>query len=409
MKKLFKRYKIIKSKLVYNYKEYPMHNILSLEIISLVYAKKKLNVKDFAYLVLTRKINIDNSKKILFSIGGYKRDDYYELLNYVRKDIDSSLVDLSKIKSSFKISLKNIGISFKHIFFNDIDLSFKNKLSLAITMTYILNIIDDLENNRVDNIQKFCSFCSNLNYEGILDYYFQKNSIQTYTLQHGLWFIYDSYPIDLVAYENLISQNLLCWGDYTKQEFKKFGVSQEKIKVAGYPRNIHPLVVKKVKKLKILVLFARVQYHKNNLDIVEILKKLKLTLNIEVEFKLHPSLDKKIYEDIAYNNNFTMADNKTIKELMKDSNYTFSIVYNSTAYYDSYLYNCISLQYKDIDADNSIDIWNDSFKTLKELQEKIEFFTIKNTEQNFWDETEEKLKYILGYGTNNYKGFLDVT
>lgn len=409
MKALFDRYREIKKVLECEHNSYPLHNILSLEIISLVYGKKRVRVKEFAWLFLTQKIVINTDKKVLFSIGTYKRDDYYELLKYARTGLDSDLVDLSKLRKSFKFSLKNINFSFKYIFGRKIDLSLTSKLSLVSSLTYMLNIIDELEKNPFPtHVQKFCSFCSMLNYEAILDYYFQKNGIQTYTLQHGLWFIYDSYPIDVVVYENFVAKNLLCWGEYTKDEFIKFGVDKDRLLIAGYPRKTKKLVEKKCQNLKILILFARVQYHKNNLRIIELLKELSNSIDIEVEFKLHPSLDYKLYENLAKENGFKMAENKTIQELITTNNYTLSIVYNSTAYYDSYLNNCISLRYKDVDADNSTDVWSDGFSNHEELKSKIEFFKEKNSDQIFWDETEKKLEYILGFGTNKYKEILDV-
>lgn len=408
MKVLFDKYLEIKKALECEYNSYPLHNILSLEIISLVYGKKKPRLKELAWLFLTQKIVINTDKKVLFSIGPYKRDDYYELLRHVRTGFDSDLVDLAKVRKSFKLSLTNIAFSFKYIFGRKIDLSFASKLSLVSSLTYMLNIIDDLEKNPLPaHLQKFCSFCSMLNYEAILDYYFQKNKKQTYTLQHGLWFIYDSYPIDVVAYENFVANNLLFWGEYTKDEFIKFGIDSNRLLNAGYPRATKKLNKKNVDTLKVLILFAGIQYHKNNLQIIELLKELSNSIDIEVEFKPHPSLNYKFYENLAKENGFKMAENKTVQELLTLNNYTLSIAYNSTAYYDSYINNCISLRYKDVNADNSIDVWNDGFSNIEELKSKIEFFKEKNSDHVFWDETEKKLEYVLGFGTNKYKEILD--
>ncbi|KLE04687.1 hypothetical protein AF78_07720 [Aliarcobacter butzleri L353] len=410
MKELFNKYQKIKRDLKFEYKNYPIENIMSIDIVSLAYNKRIFRLKELAWLFMTQKVVINTDKKVLFSMGPYKRKDYYELLNFVRNDIDSEIVDFSKIKRSFKFSLKNILISFKHVFTKKIDFSFKSKLSLFCSMTYILNIIDDLEKNKLSKkLEKFCSFCSTHNYEAILDYYFQKNGVKTYTLQHGLYFIMNNYPIDVIAYEHMPANKLLCWGQYTKDEFMKYGISENRIQVAGYPRNTKKLNEKKVDNLKILVLFARVQYHENNLKIIELFKELSKSIKVEIEFKLHPSLDYGLYEKIANENNFKMAENKTIQELINQNNYTLSIVYNSTAYYDSYINNCISLRYKDIQADNSIDVWDDSFSKIEELKSKIEFFKEKNSEQDFWDETEKRLKYIVGFGTNKYKEILDAS
>ena len=408
MKKLFDKYQTIKQNLKYNYKSYPIEKIMSINLVILVYNRKSFRFKELAYFLLSQKIDIKTDKKVLFSIGPHRRADYYELLDFVRDDIDSDLIDFLKIRKIFKFSLKNIFISFKHIFTKKIDLSFQSKISLFCSMTYVLNIIDDLEKNRLSkNLENFCSFCSTHNYEAILDYYFQKNKVKTYTLEHGIYFIMDSYPIDAIAYEHMPANKLLCWGQYTKDEFMKYGISKDRIQVAGYPRNTKKLNEKKVDNLKILVFFARAQYNENNLKIIELLKELSKSMKIEVEFKLHPTLNYSFYENLAKENSFKMAENKTIQELITTNNYFLSIVYNSTAYYDSYINNCISLRYKDINADHSIDVWDDGFSNVEELKSKIEFFKEKNSNQEFWNETEKKLEYILGFGINRYKEILD--
>ena len=407
MKQLFENYQKIKNDLKFNYKSYPIHNILSLGIILIVYKKKTFQYKDLALLFLTRKIIIPTDKTTLFSIGSYGRMDYYEILNYVRNDITSNLLDLSKIKKTPKISIKNMYISITHIFNKHIGLSFSSKVSLVISMTHILNIIDDLEKNEPANIQQYCSFCSHLADESILNYFFLKNNITTSTLQHGIYFIFDNSPLDAISYENFHADKLLCWGQYTKDEYSKYGIHESKITVCGYPRKTNRLKpCNHTTTTKIFVLFARNQYNKNNLRLIEILKHLKEKYNIELEFKLHPSLDSKIYKQKAESLGFTMSEDKTIQDLLITQKYDLSISYNSTAYYDSYLNNCVSLRYKDADADNAINVLDDSFRTLEELISKVEFFKKEDTTQDFWIDVEKRLEYILGFDVNNYRKVL---
>lgn len=413
LKELFERYKEIKKQFFWKHKGYLIHHILSLEIICLVYGKSFFSYKQLLLLFATKRVVINtNGEKILFSMGSYsKRADYYREINFVRKGISGELLDLSDIKKEFKISFYNIYSAFSHIFFRRLDLSLKSKLLLWAKTVYVLNFIKDLEKNAPPNeLKKFCSFCSSHVEEAILDYYFQKNGISTYTLQHGLYFIYDSYPIDSIAFENLPTQNFLCWGKYTKDEFLKYGIDTCQIKVTGYPLPTKKLYRKEAdnNQPNILVLFARLQYHQNNMALVEILKELKKQEKVNIYLKLHPALNADVYRKIADENNFVMAENLTIQELMQKNTYDCSIVYNSTAYYDSYINNCISLRYKDEQADNSIDVHNDSFYDAQDLLKKIQWVKEKNTSQEFWDNTSEQLKYILGFGTNRYQEFLSV-
>lgn len=396
------KYKKVKSSLEFYYKGYPIHNIHSVDIISLVYRKKKFKLRQMFNLFITNKIEIPQDKPLLYSIGNYNRKDYYELLEYVRGNIDSNLLDLSDSKVKIKISIPNIYKAFRWVFFKKVDLGLLFKISLMTTVTRTLNVIDALEASKISGVSKFCSFCSNLNDEAILDYFFQKRNVQTFTLQHGLWFIYDKPPIDLIVYENLISNNLLCWGEYTKDEFSSYGIEKSRLIVAGYPKNIKPLTIvnHNNRKKRILVLFSRVLFDKNNLELAAILIKLKQ--DAEIEFKLHPSLSSEKYIKLAKLHGFKIAPSGTIQELLKTGNYDCSISYNTTAYYDSYINNCISLRYKDKDADNAIDVLNDSFSNLEELKNKMKLIKESQISMKLWEDVEKKLNYILGYGVNNY-------
>jgi len=399
---LFEQYKKVKASLAFDYKGYPIQNILSLEIVSLVYKKDAFNIKKLIHLFSTKKIMIPQGQEVLFSIGAYNRADYYELLSYVRTDIESALLDLSTIKRTRIFSVKNIYRAAHLLFLKNVELDFLSKVSLMTAMTYSFNVIDYLEKQKASCIRSYCSFCSNLNDEAILDYYFQKQKTPTYTLQHGLWFIFDTPPIDAIAYENLIANKLLCWGQYTKDEFIKYGIDENRVVVAGYPKNISPLAVvnNNNRKVRILVLLARTLFDTNNLRLISLLAKTKL--DVEIELKLHPSLCTDKYAKLASEYGFTMAPVGTIQELLKTGKYDCSISYNSTAYYDSYINNCISLRYKDNDADNAIDVLDDSFSTIEELQEKMHLVQQAQTSQQLWADIEKRLGYILGYGVDEY-------
>jgi hypothetical protein len=399
---LFEKHKKVKASLAFDYKGYPIQNVLAVDIIALVYKKKSFNVRQLINLFSTRKIDIAQEDKILFSIGNYNRADYYELLKYVRTNIKSALLDLSSIKRSRTISFKNIVIACRLVFFNNVELDFSSKVSLMTTMIYCFNVIDYLEKQNSSSIRSFCSFCSNLNDEAILDYYFQKQNIPTYTLQHGLYFVFDTPPIDAITYDNLIADKLLCWGQYTKDEFIKYGIDESRLVVAGYPKKISPLTVliNNNSKIRILVLFARALFDTNNLALISLLA--KMPLDVEIDFKPHPSLSVDKYAILASEHGFNMAPSGTIQELLNTGCYDCSISYNSTAYYDSYINNCVSLRYKDKDADNAVDVLDDGFSTIEELLVKMQLVSKSKESQELWNNIEKRLNYILGYGVNKY-------
>lgn len=402
MNSFFDKYKVAKSLLGLNYKGYPIDKIVAIDIVSLIYNKKQFCLRELVNLFSTRRINVPKDNEVLYSIGNYKRIDYYELLSFVRTDIDSKLLDLSLVDRTFCLSFKNIYQAFRLVFRNDISLGFLSKLSLLASVTYSMNVIDYLESQSVSKTRIFCSFCSNLGDEAILDYYFQKQKVPTYTLQHGLWFLFDTPPIDVITYENLVSNKLLCWGQYTKDEFVKYGIDESRLIVAGYPKKIRPLMALKPNKRKqrIIIFFARVIFDANNLELISLIT--NINQDVDVEFKLHPSLCTEKYKTLANQYGFKLAPSGTIQDLLSKGRYDYSISYNSTAYYDSYINNCISFRYKDKDADNSIDVLDDSFSSIQEFNDKMALIQEKQLNNQFWHEVEKRLNYILGYGVNEY-------
>ena len=151
------------------------------------------------------------------------------------------------------------------------------------------------------------------------------------------------------------------------------------------------------------MLLARSQFDENNLNLISLLS--QSTLNIEFEFKLHPALIVEKYSDQLKSESFNFAPTGTVQELLNLNRYDCSISYNSTAYYDSYINNCICLRYQDADADNAISVLDDSFTSVSEFESKINLVLTAQSDEKVWTEIEKNLKYILGYRINNYESF----
>ena len=87
-------------------------------------------------------------------------------------------------------------------------------------------------------------------------YYFSKKQIETYSLQHGVYFIYKkSKPIDMLLYKNFIAHKHLCWGDYTKKEFSSYGIKESQLLIAGYPRPTNEININISEGNKCIVIF----------------------------------------------------------------------------------------------------------------------------------------------------------
>ncbi|WP_147247294.1 glycosyltransferase family 4 protein [Brenneria salicis] len=407
MQDKFEKYKEYKKNISLFYRGYPLHNILSVEIASASYNLKKLNLKSFFNFFASRKISIPHLSKndILYSMGSYHRKDYYDLLHYVQLQAPGEIIDLNENRRVLKINFSNIINSLKHIFRKGKGLTFKEKIMFSASFTYLMNYIDELEKNKKPVLGAYVSFCSSHVNEAVMDLYFQGNNIPTFTLQHGLYFFFKNKTIDAICYENIISDKLLCWGEYTKNEFIDYGIPVEKIIVAGYPSQ--PKVLEKRKpsdELRILVLLSRYMFHKNNIRILDIISSVrKKNPNIHAEIKMHPSLQITDYECFLGDHGFSLCKSGTIKSLLEHRDYDMTISYNSTAYYDSYMNNCVSLRFIDEDADGSINVLDDEFYDENSLSETIIKFSEAMCTQEFWERVENRLKYISGYKINNYR------
>lgn len=408
----FEKYKNLKSQLLGTYRGYPLAEILAVKIAAIPYEKTNYRFVDLIKLFRVRKVELPafDTKKTIFSIGEYNRQDYYQLLDYVRNNIDSYVIDLAKTRFTYRLNVRTIFFSFQRIWqcYKHSELSLRDKIHLFYDLTYHINTIEHLEKidiNR-EQISNFCAFCSNLSGEAELNYFFKKHDIPTYTLQHGLWFLYSSpQPIDALVYDNLLADKLLCWGEYTREQFSNAGIDSESICVTGYPRaHFSALKVRNNHSNRILILFARNSYDNNNKKIIDMVSTLKD--EYVFEYKLHPSLDKDEYSSILSKIGCIEAEDKTISELLSKVGYLCTITYNSTAYYDSYVNNCTSLRFIDENADNSISVMDDGFRNILELKQLLSSAPNNARRSDYWECVSERLSFILGFNINRYKYFL---
>lgn len=405
-------YKKLKEQLSKKYKNYDLAEILSLDLIQIVFGVKRSLLSAIYQSLFCKKIDLPKKQKnkILFSMGDYAgRKDYYEILNYVKNDIEHDFIDV--FHSGKKIHLRfvlNFIFSLSFLFKSKLEIKLIDKVILYFRVVHIKNTIDYLEKQHA-SYEKVCTFCSAHAYEAIVDNYFRKRNTTTYTLQHGVYFQFKKPVVDQIAYENMISDHLLCWGDFTKNELVKYGIPSEKLLVSGYPRKSISLRPYKIDKeeLKILFLCSRLKYDDKNKVIMNILHEYARLSNSKVIVKTHPALNQSEYKALADEFGFEFSEDETIQELIVHGGFDFSIAYNSTAYIDSYINNLISFHYQDVDRENDAEVLGDSFSNAEELSLKIQKFIPKADKVEVWDEVLRRLNYLVGFEINRYKEYLN--
>lgn len=405
--KNFEQYKQIKSILATQYRGYDLEKILAVDIMCIVFEKKFNIIKGFVKALCARKITFPNIKhRIVASIGPYNRNEYREIIDYAMQGIAHDFIDLNKSGFAPFFSFGNLFFSIKTCVFNKLGLSIKEKASLAFRMAHYMNTIDFIEKLSIPVPKVYCSLCSTLSYEGILDRYFSKRGASTYTLQHGIYVPFKKPVLDMVLYENMVSDHILCWGEFTRHNLIKYGVPKEKIIIGGYPHPTSSLRPHSYHSSSptFLVLLARATYDTNNIKLLQIISGLKARLHpgTRILVKTHPSLDMVKYKNLCGSYGFELIQDKTINEIFHNPQFDFSMAYNTTAYFESYAHNRISFHFIDQDIEHDAFVMDDAFSSADELYDKMIRFSSLVDKSHFWQAVEERMKFLMGFGINNY-------
>lgn len=408
--KNFLKYKQNKKHLKKRYKGYyQIEKILALDLASKIYFPNKNRLFSIFRIFFTysfKDLNGFSGVNTLFSIGDYNRKDYYEILNYVKSNVHSHYVlDFSQRDYKFSFNLSNTITAFYNVLLKT-DIPLKSRFLLAAKVNFYLNVICSLE--KVDvNFDKYCAFSSVHPLEAILSYYFQKRHIPTYSLQHGLYFIFEKNILfDSILYENFLSDYHFCWGQYSADELKKYGISENSLLVGGYPRKVErKKIPQTLNKAECILLLARKEFDETNMELLKILETFSKENNINITLKLHPSLSLDKYTAVAKANKWKIIDmNITLKEIFSSTEYGWSIAINTAAYYEAYLHYIPCLRYNDQSFEDSLGVFADTFYTYGELNQKLEHipFTNQLKLKEYFIESDRRLEYLIGFNVNNY-------
>ncbi|MFX1702576.1 hypothetical protein PV783_01415 [Chitinophaga sp. CC14] len=410
----FKRYIKIKSLLKVDFKGYSIDKIVALDLIMLVYSGVNFSFKSCLFAFVRLDFSMIKElplAKVLSTMGRYnRRKDYYEIFEFINNKLgDVYPVDLNDCKYSICFSGYNIVKAYRLIFKTPLPyLTTKEKLFLFVRVVHYYNCINALEKFSLETkYESYLAFSSVHPYEAIFTLYFQKRKVPTYSLQHGLYFIFQrDIPIDALAYENFISDFHFCWGAYTRDEFVSYGIAADRLLIGGYPRKAH--FVRKsspIKCSRCIIFLARHKYAESNFKLINMLeeyKKKNRDDNVQLYFKLHPTLDASLYEEKVKDVGVILMDNLTLTELLQSDKFDFSLAINTAAYYESYIYGVPSLRFSDDSFENGIGVRDDIFTSVEELSMQIKNLRQMDNLAIYNNEVEQKLDYIIGLNISNY-------
>lgn len=411
------------------------HYVHEKQIYNIVYRGIKLNCSDNYYLwhlfnnmeigddfkrcflfcsayELRKAIKFDPSKHtILSTFRGDRRDNkemYNNVVNQLGCSISINYLSDTKTPRIFKLNIKTCFWLFCQIVQKGkrSSLNVRQKFYLFQHFMQICNTIDIIYSMKLDGVKKYLCMFNALFLESILTQYFKNIGVPTYSLDEGVHFIYKTNtPVDSIQYENMQTDTLLCWGQYTKDEYESFGISSDRVVVGGYP-----LIVKKAPFIKkdritnVVLLLARSIFDASNINMLRELS----TFSNKYKFyiKLHPSLLLEKYKVLAHDFGMIIVDkNTTIQECLNNNDFDISVAINTTAYYESFLQGLPCMRYSDGQFDLMPGYEYDVFTTGTDFEKCIDHYMSIDNEK-YESRINHVLKYAIGYGVNNYKNIL---
>lgn len=401
----FERYKKLKSQYDFVYKGIHLNRVLSFDLWLLANSKKAgfwfiSLLKVFLAKDITK---IEYNDNILTTFGDKSRTEYLKLYDNILSKIGSiaSRNDMSKVGNRLSFSTSSFSYFVKSLrLLNVTDLTFWQKCRLAVHTVYYCNTIDLLE-KQPWSPKKYLCMCHVLGIDNLLTQYFKQKNIPTYSLQEGIYFLFgENPPLDSILYENFETDNLLCWGQYTADEYQKYGIDKHRFRISGYPKELSSFdVVVKNPLRKCLVLLARESFNNSNIKLIELLS--GFTDDYDFYLKIHPSCNYSLYKRIAEEKGLFMVPTEmTIGECLNNKEFDFSVAVNTTVYYEALMKGLPCFRYHD-DSFVLMAGLDDVFENREQFRALV--FSLEEASVNeYQQQIRDMLEYAIGYGLDNY-------
>lgn len=409
----YERYRQLSASLEYSFKAIRLNHVIALELWGKAKGSNLFSWRSILKIFLAYDFNsnvLPNDRPFIatnFSI--YGRKDHAELFDEVIKRINKPPY-VYHVKPGKFIGMK---FTFNPLFIarqllkifsiiRNADISFFEKCKVTCEYLFICNTILELDKTDWSKTQKYLCMCHVISIDNLLTQFFRSKGIPTYSLQEGIYFIFKKNPVmGSIAYELFATDHLLCWGQYTKDEYAAYGIDPTRIDVAGYPKcnSLKPLKANNSFKSCLIILAGPIFGDVNDrlLDILEILKgELTITL------KSHPA-NYDIMEAYAKKHAFNIVEKeKTMAACLNADVFDFCIAVNTTAYYEAWMSGIPCIRYYDerFDLFNGFD---DLFSTKEQLLNMLDEYRKQPKSQ---EDLVKMLEYSIGFGLDNYNRIL---
>lgn len=350
--------------------------------------------------------SVPDGKPILSTFGVYQRRDHKELNDAVLRKLGNNGVFSNDIRNwKYRLSCHPLIIFkvFKFVFNTLKDIKTSEKIAVASKYIQYINCLLKIETIDFSGIKKYLSQSSVLNFENLLTQFFITKGVETLSLTEGIYTIHHfNRPIDCLQYENFVADKYLMWGQSSLDAFAEYGISRNRLLVAGYPKDNVPLKMKKNNPFKeCMVLLSRDIFRESNKRLLKILS--NDSDQVHYHLKLHPGDSPSHYEEYVSKYNMSIIPtNKTINEALDKEQFDFAIAVNTNAYYEALMRGVPCMRF----CDGTFELpagYNDIFQTLEEYDTKLCSIKMMSLTDEYQKKIDDILTYCIGVGVDNYK------
>lgn len=412
----FNGYLSLKKEYNFSRRGVQFNHVLAVQFIQVAYKRVNLDGKKLKQTakLLYKTLDVSSLKQAfanykIVSTYIHERKDYSQLLDsYFENVPDYHRVHLPAMPYKTQLSLSNIVAAFNFVFFRKPqNVAVKEKIYIACYFIHYLNILDSLtkEFNGVElGGKKYVPFNSSFDLETLLTQFFRLKDADTYHISHGLSYVSynDLTGFDAVNGENITAENILVWGETSRNGLiNNYAANPGAITVAGNPKYPRTAINTSTTFKKGIVFLGAKIYSANNAKLMELIAGIGAIHHIQFAVKAHPSSNTEILAGMASKLNLVFLPyDSSITEILKAGEYDFSVVYNSTVYYEAMYYSLPCLRYA-VDENGDFDGLDDKFYDEASFFEKVKAF--KNTPiKNLNSKIEQLLVDNLGMGINMY-------
>ncbi len=407
----YNNYKALKKQFAFEYRGISIDRVLALSIWSWANRKTlKSLLKCIKFFVAKLDYGFlvgDNKDYILYS--DIRRSDHSATFcNIADRVKDKYTIFNVKggIKKRITFSIANIFRSMSLVFKN-VEGNFIRKICYAGYLCMILNTIDSLYKMSIPQAKRFVAYSIVHENENLLAQFYRSKGAHVFGLTHGAQFIYKhGIPLDCINYENL-NADCLVWSQMTKDEYISYGLKENTLFVAGYPKQVEVKALAENRTLKrCLVLLCRKQYDESNTHLLKMLS--MFSPKYQFNIKLHPSCDFGYYSKICGEYGFNLIPKEVLLvDCMDNSKYDFAIAVNTSSYYEILAAGIPCFRFDD---NGTYDLQNgdehDCISDADSFSKALLWLSNAMQDKSYNSIRQRLLEYNLGIGIDRYREIL---